>query len=160
MNYRWQMIKTLQLGLAGEHLDGRARQRLLGSAKGGESLQDNEDKKTAAWFCKDGRGGNLREIMKIKRQIPDPGSSCPLGRQVSFPFGSLPFVLIQFNFNDWWGQGICSLVFNNFILVPGHSFAAAPDDDSDINNQKIYKCSGFYFVRKICIDRITFYMML
>ena len=67
MNYRWQMIKTLQLGLAGEHLDGRARQRLLGSAKGGESLQDNEDKKTVAWFCKEvgrGEGGNLREIMK------------------------------------------------------------------------------------------------
>ena len=67
MNYRWQMIKTLQLGLAGEHLDGRARQRLLGSAKGGnlckimkikngclvlqgrergESSGDNEDKTT------------------------------------------------------------------------------------------------------------------
>ena len=42
-------------------------------------------------------GGNLREITKIKRQIPDPGPSYPLGRQVSFPFGSLPFVLTQFN---------------------------------------------------------------
>ena len=40
---------------------------------------------------------HLREITKIKRQIPDPGSSYPLGRQVSFPFGSLPFVLIQIN---------------------------------------------------------------
>ena len=128
--------------------------------KGGESLQDNEDKKRLLGSARRGEGGNLREIMKIKRQIPDPGSSCPLGRPVSFPFGSLPFVLIQFNFNDWWGQGICSLVFNNFILVPGHLFAEAPGHDSDINDQKIYKCSGFYFVRKICIDRITFYMML
>ena len=57
MNYRWKMIKTLQLGLAGVYPDGRARQRLLGSTRRGESLQDNEDKKTVAWFCKEGEGG-------------------------------------------------------------------------------------------------------
>ena len=57
-------------------------------------------KKRLLGSARRGKGGNLREIMKIKRQIPDPASSCPLGRPVSFPFGSLPFVLIQFNFND------------------------------------------------------------
>ena len=100
MNYRWQMIKTLQLGLAGEHLDGRARQRLLGSAKGGNLCKIMKIKNGCLVLQGGGEGVNLREITKIKRQIPDPGSSYPLGRQVSFPFGSLPFVLIQFNFND------------------------------------------------------------
>ena len=68
--------------------------------RGGNLCKIMKIKKTVAWFCKEGGGGNFREIMKIKRQIPDPALSNPLGRQVSFPFGSLPFVLIQFNFND------------------------------------------------------------
>ena len=49
-------------------------------------------------------------------------------------------------------EDICSLVINHFTLVPGHLFAVAPGDDSDFKNQTIYKCSGFHFVRKICIE--------